>query len=400
MRNTVLLLLIFFPPLIFSKSYIESCHSSAVCNSLLSYLLPYDSKLSEIASRFQINVTDLLGANAFNAAKPFSGNEILPQKTLLRIPIQCPCVDGIRRSLSTSYIVRAIDTVSSIAAGFGGLVSAEQIQTTNGISETDGLEIGQSLVIPLPCTCLHNRDNGVTVIYMSYVVRERESLRSIGEMYGTTVTDLVTVNGLGTPFVYPGDILTVPLPACSSAYLKLRHSEKLLVPNGSYALTALGCVECTCGPKDLILRCFPAPLAVSCSNFMCEQTNLSIGDIFVQPTSTGCNVITCLYRGHKGHKILSSLSNTSQVLCSGTTRRSALPTSSFPTVNQSIFPSEPSSPTPNPNPDDVPLLATVAYGPTSRPDSSTSVAGDASKHGLFFRLLQVELILLACLELI
>ncbi|KAL6007454.1 hypothetical protein ACLOJK_032952 [Asimina triloba] len=96
-----------------------------------------------------------------------------------------------------------------------------------------------------------------------------------------------------------------PLDAtCSSSYLNPEYSENLLVPNGSYALTALNCVQCTCGPNDLTLRCHPAPLAMSCSNFKCGSSNLSIGDAYVQPTSSGCNLISCLYRGHKGHTIL------------------------------------------------------------------------------------------------
>ncbi|KAL6007455.1 hypothetical protein ACLOJK_032953 [Asimina triloba] len=225
MRTVVLgvLLLISFPSLIPSKFVEESCNTSDdACPSLLAYLLPHDSKLAEIASKFQVNLTGLVGANAFDAAKSFSGNEILPQNTLLRIPISCPCANGVRHS-STAYTVKPIDTVDSIAAEFSGLVSAEQIQTANGMWGSGGLQIGRSLVIPLPCACFENSDNGVAAIYMSYVVRQGDSLKSIGQVYGTTVSDLVAVNGLGTAFVYPADILAIPLPGL------MFYSSNLLV---------------------------------------------------------------------------------------------------------------------------------------------------------------------------
>lgn len=205
------LLLLFFPSLISAKSVIEPCNSSNSCNALLSYRLPFDSKLSEIASRFQSNVTLLKASNGIDPRNPFSGDEILSENTLLRVPIVCPCVDGIRRSLSIVYTVEAIDTIESIASGFGGLVSVEQINTANGLSGSDQLKVGQRLAIPLPCVCFNNSHNGVTVLYLSYVVGEGDSLRSIGETYGVTVTELVEANGFGSPLVYTGDILAIPV---------------------------------------------------------------------------------------------------------------------------------------------------------------------------------------------
>lgn len=393
----LLLPLFLFSNPVSSKSVIEPCDSSTSCSSLLSYRLPYDSILSQISQRFQTNLTHLLAANAFDPAMPFPANQILPQNALVKVPISCPCVDGIRRSLATVYTVKAIDTVDSIAMGFGGLVSSQQIQTANGLSGSDRIKIGQSLVIPLPCACFNNSDNGVTVVYLLYVVGGGESLRSIGAVYGTTVTDLVAVNGLGNPLVYPGDILAIPIPACSSAYLNL-NNENFLVPNGSYALTAYDCVQCTCGPKDVILRCSPSPFATNCKTFQCKGTCLLIGDVHEQTTKTGCSVATCLYRGYHGHSILSSISNTSQLRCSGDRNGSIFPFSKPPTLKQSTFAPE-ESVTPSPSSDLEPPLMAGAYEPASQQQSSNSVAGKASKHAaLCLGLLIVEQAFLASIQ--
>ena len=194
--------------LVQTKSTIEPCNSSNSCPSLLSYLLPWDSMLSEIATRFNVNVSDILAANSVFPITPSCAHEILRAKSLVKIPIACPCVDGIRRSMSTIYTVQAADTLASISDGYGGLVSADQIKSVNSINATNPLTDGGTLVIPLPCTCLNN---GGTAIYMSYVVQKGESLESIAAVFGTTVSDLENVNGLGQATVDPGDILSVPV---------------------------------------------------------------------------------------------------------------------------------------------------------------------------------------------
>jgi LysM repeat protein len=113
--------------------------------------------------------------------------------------------------MSTTYGVQAADSVESIADGYGRLVSADQIRSANGINGDNQLLSRQSLVIPLPCTCFNNSNNGVATVYISYVVQRGESLSGIGLEFGTTVVDLEAVNGLARPVVDPGDILAVPI---------------------------------------------------------------------------------------------------------------------------------------------------------------------------------------------
>ncbi|XP_061344931.1 lysM domain-containing GPI-anchored protein 1-like [Gastrolobium bilobum] len=300
--------------LVQTKSTIEPCNSSDSCPSLLSYLLPWDSKLSEIATRFHVNISDILAANSVYPITPSCAHRILGAKSIVKIPISCPCLNGIRRSMSTIYTVEAADTLASISDGYGGLVGAEQIQIVNGINATNPLTNGGSLIIPLPCTCFNNVNNGGTAIYISYVVQKEESLGSIATVFGTTISDLETVNGLGQAAVDPGDILSVPIAACSSATLNW-YNESLIVPNGSYTLTASNCIKCTCAPIDLKMQCLPSALDIPCYNLRCKGSNLVIGDEYVEHSKTGCNVSQCVYRGHRGGKILSSMMNFSYLQC-------------------------------------------------------------------------------------
>jgi len=196
-----------------SKSTIEPCTTSDTCNSLLGYTLYTDLKVSELSSLFQIDPISLLTANSIDISYPDVEHHILPSKLYIKIPIQCSCVDGIRKSVSTNYKIRPSDTLSSIADSiYGGLVSSDQLREANSVTDPNVLDVGQNLVVPLPCTCFNGSDNGLPAIYMSYVVQPLDSLNSIAASYFTTLTDLMNVNAMGTTGISAGDILAIPIP--------------------------------------------------------------------------------------------------------------------------------------------------------------------------------------------
>ncbi|KAL4633212.1 hypothetical protein ACB092_04G106100 [Castanea dentata] len=400
MRNLVQLLPLVLPilsffiltPLIHAKSVIEPCSSSDSCTSLLSYILPWDSKISEIASRFQVNISNILAANSFNPEIPSLGNQILRANSHVKVPISCPCVDGIRRSMSTTYRVQEADTAESVSHGYGGIVSAEQITIVNGINASNPLLNRQSLVIPLPCTCFNNSNHGVTTVYMSYVVQSGENLSSIGLEFGTTVMDLEAINGLGQPVIDQGDILAIPISACSSKNL-IWYNESLIVPSGSYALTANNCIKCNCGTSDLNLQCFPSGIAVPCSHLQCKGSNLFIGDAYVNQTAAGCNVSTCMYRGHSGGKIFRSLSSSSYVQCPGKQNYSAASPLGSPSSPNPLIPFKTVTPSPSPFPGSTRTMGTASFGPTSKQYSNMSNNGGVLGKASCCNLLLLALVL-------
>lgn len=216
-KNPVLLLLLLLVTnvvvLVSSKSTIEPCSNSDYCNALLGYTLYTDLKVSEVASLFQVDPIAVLTANAVDISYPDVENHILPANLFLKIPITCSCVDGIRKSVSTHYKTRPSDTLSSIADSiYAGLVSADQIREANSIPDPTVLDVGQTLTVPLPCTCFNGTDNSLPAIYLSYVVRPVDSLAAIAARYSTTITDLMNVNAMGSTSIKAGDILAVPLP--------------------------------------------------------------------------------------------------------------------------------------------------------------------------------------------
>ncbi|KAF3573568.1 hypothetical protein F2Q69_00061188 [Brassica cretica] len=105
--------------------------------------------------------------------------------------------------------------------------------------------------------------------------------------------------------------------ACASNFPKYASDYGLIVPNGSYALAAGHCVQCSCALGSRSLYCEPASLAVSCSSMQCTNSNLMLGNITVQQSNAGCNVTTCDYNGFANGTILTMLSRSLQPRCPG-----------------------------------------------------------------------------------
>ncbi|KAK4775638.1 hypothetical protein SAY87_023599 [Trapa incisa] len=366
--------------LVTSKSTIEPCSNSDSCNAMLGYTLYTDLKVSEVASLFQVDPIALLLANAIDISYPDVENHILPSQLFLKIPISCSCVDGIRKSVSTHYKTRPSDTLSFIADSiYSGLVSSDQIREANSISDPSVLDVGKSLTVPLPCTCFNGTDNGLPAVYLSYVVSDVDTLAGIAGRYSTTITDLMNVNAMGGTTIAVGDILAVPLPACASSFPRYASDFGLIVPNGSYAITASHCVQCSCGPGNLNLYCMPSSLAVSCSSMQCRSSNLMVGNVTMQQSSAGCNVISCKYGGFVNGSIVTALTTSLQPRCTGTQLFPPLIAPPNTVKKDSMFAPAPSpllsagSPSPTysviPSTGSSPVSTTTAGGPTGSPAS-------------------------------
>ncbi|KAJ8491383.1 hypothetical protein OPV22_013104 [Ensete ventricosum] len=376
-EKPLLLPLLFFSVAILAgaavaKSTIEPCTGTASCSALLGYTLYADLKVSELAALFQADSAALLAANAIDVSFPGVENRILPAGLFLRVPAACSCSGGIRRSLSTRYTVRPADTLTSIAASvYSGLATPDQIREANNIRDPAALDVGRTLVIPLPCTCFNSTDNNLPAVYLSYVVLTGDSVPAIAARFSTTITDIMNVNAMGSPSVRPGDILAIPLPACASMFPSYALDYGLIVANGTYAITASHCVQCSCGPGNLRLYCSPASLSASCSSMQCSNSNLMIGNYTSQQTTAGCNVTSCNYGGFVNGSIATMLTTSLQPRCPE--QHQLPPVIPPPTTvihDSFLIP----SPSPSPSPSSVQAGATITT-PSSTVPGTFSLPG-------------------------
>ncbi len=107
----------------------------------------------------------------------------------------------------TVHIVQWGETLGIIAQRYGVTVSA--IAQANGISNPNYIYAGQSLTIPTGTAppAPAPPPGGTT----TYVVQRGDTLGAIAARYGTTVNELVALNGIMNPnLIYVGQVLKVP----------------------------------------------------------------------------------------------------------------------------------------------------------------------------------------------
>ncbi len=103
---------------------------------------------------------------------------------------------------AATYTVRPGDTLSEIAADHGTSVSA--LVDANGLSNPNRIYVGQTLKIP------GSGGGGSTPVAATHVVGPGESLSTIAAKYGLTVEQLAAANGItNTNVIYLGTRLTL-----------------------------------------------------------------------------------------------------------------------------------------------------------------------------------------------
>ncbi len=112
--------------------------------------------------------------------------------------VAAPPKDG-----TITYTVQFGDTLFSLARRFG--TSVEAIMAANGLV-TDFIFVGQRLVIPVGAPPAPP----IGGFGCKYVVQPRDTLFAIAYRYQTSVDSLMRINFLFSPFIYIGQVLSVP----------------------------------------------------------------------------------------------------------------------------------------------------------------------------------------------
>ncbi|KAJ4897059.1 LysM domain-containing GPI-anchored protein 2 [Raphanus sativus] len=285
--------------------------SNTTCRSLVGYSSKNATTYASIRTLFAVeNLRSILEAN--NLPLSTAGTQRVNPNQVVRVPIPCTCSNG--TGVSTDVPVHTVkqgDTLSAIASDlFGGLVSFQRISEMNKIPNPNEIVVGQRVWIPLPCSC--NEVNGRDVVHYAHVVVPGSSLAAIAAQFGTDNTTLALLNGISGDAQLLAELpLDVPLRACSSSVRNdSLDASSMLLPNGSYSITANNCIRCSCeASNNWTLSCEASQLTPTtwptCPPSRCQGAeSLFIGNT----TSTSCGPRSCAYAGYSNQTILTTLS--------------------------------------------------------------------------------------------
>ena len=101
---------------------------------------------------------------------------------------------------ATTYTISQYETMYSIAEKFG--VSLQELMAYNNLTDYSPIYPGQVIHIPPRNTTPPN-----TV----YTVRRGDTLASIARRFGVSVQNIMSMNGLRRPNIYPGQRLAIPM---------------------------------------------------------------------------------------------------------------------------------------------------------------------------------------------
>ena len=224
------------------------------------YTVKSGDTLYGIASKYGISVDELKAANNL------SSNTLTIGKVLL-----IPKVEKPETPDENIYIVKSGDTLYSIANRYG--MTVDELKALNNLT-SNTLSIGQQLVV--------SEGNAATLD--TYTVKSGDTLYSIANKYGLTVSELKSLNNLTSDLLSIGQVLnvsnSVTTPTPSNTYT-VKSGDSLYSIARKYGITVDALKSANGKTSNL----------------------LSIGEILVIPTTTSTSRTYTVQQGDSLWKI-------------------------------------------------------------------------------------------------
>ncbi|KAG1361052.1 Chitin elicitor-binding protein [Cocos nucifera] len=287
--------------------FICNATARASCRALLGYVPPNATTYAAVKSLFQVrSLRSLLGDNGLPLSTHSSAAVRANSTIRVRFPCSCSNGTGVSARNNPIYKVKAGDGLDAIARNvFNGFVTYEDIARANKIPDPNKIEVGQKLWIPLPCSC--DPVDGAAVVHYAHVVAAGSSVEGIAAEFGTDESTLLRLNGISDPTkLQAGQVLDIPLRACSSSISNKSADHHLLLTDNSYALTAKGCVLCSCSSSTWQLNCQPTPGIISSTCPAAKCGSLYLGN---SSSISACESTTCAYTGYTSAPNFTILTN-------------------------------------------------------------------------------------------
>ena len=162
--------------------------------SYITYTVQSGDSLYKIATRYETTVQEIIDANGLTSTVLSIGQQ-LKIPTVGGTPSLPPTTE------QTTYIVKKGDSLWSIANQFG--VTVDDILKINNLSSST-LQIGQELRIPSSSSPSNPSQT------KNYTVQKGDSLWTISRKYNVSVDDIIRANNLSSSSLQIGQVLKIP----------------------------------------------------------------------------------------------------------------------------------------------------------------------------------------------
>eukprot|EP01025_Chloroclados_australasicus_P027180 TRINITY_DN26981_c0_g1_i2.p1 TRINITY_DN26981_c0_g1~~TRINITY_DN26981_c0_g1_i2.p1 ORF type:complete len:452 (-),score=37.67 TRINITY_DN26981_c0_g1_i2:270-1625(-) len=210
--------------------YPPSQEQQGYCN-FIKHIVKIGDTLSQIAQEYEVDLDDVISANP-QLEDP---NLIYPGQSIT-IP---KCSNEVRVSTYAKYVVKAGDTLSSIAQQFG-VPLQDIINANTDIQNPDLIFVGQVLRIPV--------DNLDEPCVSQYTVIAGDTLTSIAQIYGVSIQDILNANtDIGDPDeIFVGQVINIPA-SCEQQIIPVgepkEFSKQMFIECGKFVDTYDALVE-------------------------------------------------------------------------------------------------------------------------------------------------------------
>jgi LysM repeat protein len=168
-----------------SLVFILSFHKITAQESIIEHKIQKGETAYFIAQKYNVSLEEIYKLNPESQ----SG---LKDSQIIRIPIYSPIKEKEIKQLT--HTVTAKETLFGLSKQYN--ISVEAIQNANTTILTDGLKVGQELIIPQDTASILKiaPANNVASLKVTHMVLAKESLFSIARQYNVSVQDLETLN--------------------------------------------------------------------------------------------------------------------------------------------------------------------------------------------------------------
>jgi LysM repeat protein len=192
------------------------------------YTVVSGDTLWSVARKFNVSVDELKSLNNLTTNSISVGQ-------VLKIPGYIPPTQT-----QTTYVVQKGDSLWSIASAFN--TTTADIMSLNNLTSTT-LSIGQELKIPSPTT----PTTPITPTNNTYTVQSGDSLWTIANKFGVTVTELRSLNNLTSDILSVGQVLLIPIqpsetPSGTTTYT-VKSGDNLYSIANKYGVTVTAIKE-------------------------------------------------------------------------------------------------------------------------------------------------------------